>query len=225
MPTYWTTGAGNTATYVFTQDTTSNGNDLVWQTWISNSTTTSATATGFLGQSDLGGLLQNALQNAMPARLDEDQHAENLRQLKRFQDEDLARRVAMEAERAEDPLGLRRTKPERAKDAAKTKALELLCDHLDKAQIASLVRDNHFLVKGGATGKLYRVDVGYARNVRRIGIDGKAVTSYCAHPANGYEMPDCDSMLMQKLMLEISEDEFLKIANAHSATAEVLRAA
>jgi hypothetical protein len=42
----------------------------------------------------------------------------------------------------------------------------------------------------------------------------KPLSRYCIHPRDA--VPDEDTMLMQMLMLETNEQEFLRIANRHS---------
>ena len=48
---------------------------------------------------------------------------------------------------------------------------------------------------------------------RRTDDAGVEIRSFCIHPTE--RVPDADSMLAQKLMLETDHDRFLKTANAH----------
>jgi len=120
---------------------------------------------------------------------------------------------------------LRRTKEERTRDIARGKAMAILCEHLDRYQISCLVKHNYFTVRA-ESGKLYRIDLGHGRNVKLLGANGKTVAAvFCAHPRNAYEIPDCDSMLVQLLHLKYSEQRFLEIANRHTVDSEVIREA
>lgn len=205
MPSYpWVWSTAN-STSTGTSDTSAD----VWNAWNSNTWTASTANTITFYQ-------ERELTEEERAAQDARREAERQRLAER--------RAAAEAERAADPLALRRSKQERERDAARTKALTILCEHLTREQIAELVDRESFRVQS-PRGVLYRIDFGYARNVREIGEDGRVKASYCAHPSNAHEIPDCDTMLVQKLMLESHEDEFLRIANRHPASAEAMRAA
>jgi hypothetical protein len=62
------------------------------------------------------------------------------------------------------------------------------------------------------SGKKYRIEKGYAHNVKLVDETDKVLTTYCAHPAE--ILPDEDAMLAQKLALETDEAGFLGVANA-----------
>ncbi len=59
--------------------------------------------------------------------------------------------------------------------------------------------------------KVYRIRQGRSGNVDLLGADGKPIRRYCAHP--DLFVPDEDTMLAQKLMLETAEEQFLRTAN------------
>jgi hypothetical protein len=59
--------------------------------------------------------------------------------------------------------------------------------------------------------KVYRIEYGYAGNVKLLGNDGQPVKRYCIHA--DYRLPYEDQMLAQKMLLEANEPEFLRIAN------------
>lgn len=100
-------------------------------------------------------------------------------------------------------------------DAAK-RAHELLLSHLTPKQRETFERNRWFIVEGGKSKKKYRIrDAGHlVANIDVLDNDGMRVRGLCGHCA-GHDIPLYDSLLAQKLMLESSEDEFLKIANQH----------
>lgn len=80
------------------------------------------------------------------------------------------------------------------------------------AQKQTLDKDRCFYLTS-SSGKRYRIDRGRSQNVRLVEeTTGKVVRTYCAHPVEA--VPDPDTMLAQKLMLETDEAAFLRIANA-----------
>ena len=246
MPTYCMTGVPwvihddqSTVSFLTDNGTASGHNDYVWQIWTTTATTTNATGilmpSGAIGDalvqtwqplgigyeeepaSDVAARWQAAA--AARLQLQEDM-------LRRSQERELENAHTEALERNRDFL--RRDNHERARDIARGKAMAILCEHLDRAQIASLVKHDYFKVRS-QHGKLYEIELGHGRNVREIepgaGGRGWVTAVYCAHPRNAYEMPDCDSMLVQLLMLKYSEHAFLKIANRHHVGAEIVREA
>lgn len=57
----------------------------------------------------------------------------------------------------------------------------------------------------------YRIERGRSGNVKELDVDGQVVASYCIHPRE--RVPNADTMLAQKLILESDEAEFLRVAN------------
>jgi hypothetical protein len=99
-------------------------------------------------------------------------------------------------------------------DTAKARARRLLFSMLNADQQKELDEKNHFhLTVHSRDGsiKVYRIEHGYAGNVKLLGVDGQPVKRYCIHA--DYRLPYEDQMLAQKLMLETNEPEFLRIAN------------
>lgn len=45
--------------------------------------------------------------------------------------------------------------------------------------------------------------------------DGKKDHSLCAHPSSKFECPGADTAIAQRILLEVDEDAFLKLANRH----------
>ena len=106
----------------------------------------------------------------------------------------------------------RRWAAERAeKQTAKDRADELLDANLTDAQRSDLARDGFFFVDS-LKGNKYRIRRGRVANVDAMHKCGERVShKLCAHPQ--LYVPDGDTMLAQKLMLEHNEDEFLRLAN------------
>jgi hypothetical protein len=100
------------------------------------------------------------------------------------------------------------------KDAAKVRARNLLMQMLNADQKKELEEKNHFhLTVHDRSGsmRVYRIEYGYAGNVKLLGTDGQPVKRYCIHA--DYRLPYEDQMLAQKMLLEANEKEFLRIAN------------
>jgi hypothetical protein len=99
-------------------------------------------------------------------------------------------------------------------DAAKVRARNLLMQMLNADQKKELEEKNLFhLTVHSRDGsmKVYRIEYGYAGNVKLLGNDGQPVKRYCIHA--DYRLPYEDQMLAQKMLLEANEPEFLRIAN------------
>lgn len=94
--------------------------------------------------------------------------------------------------------------------AANMRAEGLLRQYLNAEQAAMFEKHQAFYVTS-QSGQLYRL-----RKKRQINIDhvdrktGKVLQTLCAHPLAS--VPDCDTLLSQKLMLELNEAEFVKLA-------------
>lgn len=95
----------------------------------------------------------------------------------------------------------------RAEEAQK-KAEVLLRSQLTEEQIAELNVSNRFHVTS-SRGRRYCINRGRAGNVSRMDDDGRFV--FCIHDYVG--LPESDTMLAQKLLLEADEERFLQIAN------------
>ena len=92
---------------------------------------------------------------------------------------------------------------------AKERAEELLRSCLTSQQREELEQKHHFHLFVG--NRKYRINRGRTRNIELVDEQGKVVKRLCAHPSE--MIPDADTMLAQKLMLETDEESFLKIAN------------
>jgi hypothetical protein len=106
---------------------------------------------------------------------------------------------------------------------AETRARELLLSKLSPEQRKTFEEHKWFIVKGGRSGLSYRIkDQGnVVANVDLLAPgadDHRASAAYrlCAHP-DPARYPLGDHLLSQKIMLELAEDEFLRVANRHAA--------
>lgn len=129
--------------------------------------------------------------------------------------QDWTRWVTVQEETAEQRAERRRFQAESeqrtrdymaARKAAAARAEKLLETCLTSGQRESL-RKNGWFVVYTKSGRGYQIRRGRARNV----IEVNTKRTYCCHPVDG--VPDADTMLAQKLMLETQEDEFLRLAN------------
>lgn len=98
------------------------------------------------------------------------------------------------------------------------KAEDLLCAWLTTAQRACLEKNGFFIVKGSATGALYRISKGVVFNVVLLhSATGLPAQKLCFAPVNiAYSG---DIMLAQKIMLETDELQAKRIANKQPAHA------
>lgn len=98
-----------------------------------------------------------------------------------------------------------------ARELASSKARSLLLENLDPDQRTSFERGSTFEVLSRDGKRIYQVRYGTAGNVFLMK-NGRPVKRFCIHPADS-NIPTEDVMLVQKLMIEGAEDEFVRIAN------------
>jgi len=127
--------------------------------------------------------------------------------------------AATEARRAQLAIEAAAAKAKQAerdafRAASKQRARNLLSNFLTPAQKAMLSTKNFFEVtvhgKDGVDRR-YRVEQGYAGNVKLLDAAGNPVKRFCIHGDS--RIPEEDNMLMQKMLLEANEEDFVKIAN------------
>jgi len=97
---------------------------------------------------------------------------------------------------------------------AEKRAEKLLQQSLNDRQREELSSKGFFTLRTVAENReerFYRIRRGRSRNIEQIDAGGRHLKTLCAHPAEN--VPDADTMLVQKLMLEAQEPEFLRIAN------------
>jgi hypothetical protein len=93
---------------------------------------------------------------------------------------------------------------------ANLEALRLLKDNLSPGQRHQLELFNYFDVVGGDTGAYYRVHFDRQMNVEQLETSGKSIAWFC-FIAEG-QLPVADTVLAQKMALELFETEALRVA-------------
>lgn len=96
-------------------------------------------------------------------------------------------------------------------EEANKKGIELLKSHLTPEQIKTYEEKNYFEVKGGSSGKTYRINHGRQMNIHELDAGGKPIQGWCFLPRGALVAGDV--MLAQKNALELYEDKALRIAN------------
>ncbi len=100
------------------------------------------------------------------------------------------------------------------KTLAERRAEKLLQETLSAKQREELASKGFFtletIAKSGER-RIYRIKRGRTANVEQVDEQGNRIKRLCAHPTA--IVPDADTMVAQKLMLESQEEEFLRIAN------------
>ena len=102
--------------------------------------------------------------------------------------------------------------PERQRSTERAQAVAkgLLLDCLDKEQAEEFQRRTYFHVMG-SKGTRFQVRRGRTGNVGCYKNGRLEPLKFCAHPTD--HVPDYDTMLAQKLMIETDEDAFRALAN------------
>ena len=172
-----------------------------WNYWNDNST---ATTTGITCTDDswyywTGSNVQE-VRYVQPKLTKEQIEAQALEAKKRA--EEMAERLKqIEATRKEK---------ERLEKEAEARALVTLKENLDQEQIENLEKGSFIMVSVNS-GNRYKINKGRVRNIEQVDAEGKRLRFLCVHPKDN--VPNYDTMLSQKLMLEHCEDEVRKIAN------------
>lgn len=188
----------DSAWYPWTRDTgigtstSTNTNNIIWTSWTDRST--SATVP-----------IYSTTFNARIVQAPWVQWIED--------DESRARRQAQESQYREERIVARQRQEQEALEA-NSRADRLLLTHLSGEQQRQLLNEEWFEVRG-ASGTKYRVHRGRTANVDVLNGSGKVVRSLCAHPRMA--CPNGDTMLAQKLLLEMDEASFLRTALVHNA--------
>lgn len=98
-----------------------------------------------------------------------------------------------------------------AKRVAAEKRAAVLLESVLSPQECKRLADSGYFVVRGRSGCRYRIRRGRAGNIDVVDKEGFITARLCAHPV--LCVPDSDTMLAQKLMLEHDEAAFLKVAN------------
>lgn len=106
---------------------------------------------------------------------------------------------------------VRRRQNAAKRQAADERAEKLLVSILSTSQREQYTAERRFTVHL-PNGNRYMVRKGRHGNIERIDEQGKRIENLCVHVAP-HEIPDCDNMAAQKLMLETNEPELRRIAN------------
>lgn len=104
------------------------------------------------------------------------------------------------------------------RQAAKDRARELLVEHLTPQQRETFDANGWFVVEGGRSKTQYRIRAveSMVANVDVLNKAGSRTHRLCAHVQIG-TVPLGDQLLAQKVMIELAEDDFLRVANRHAA--------
>lgn len=97
-----------------------------------------------------------------------------------------------------------------ARKEAERKAEKLLIEHLNNQQKKSYKKDKSFEMQS-QSGRRFILCSARVRNVEELDETGGKMASFCIHPTES--IPLADQLLMQKLMLENHEKDFMRIAN------------
>lgn len=121
----------------------------------------------------------------------------------------LAEVRARDAARREREAAVRAVAAE-ARGKADRRAKGLLVSFLSDAQRKTLEEHGYFdeHVPGHGT---FRIHKGWAGNVQRLDVQGKARETFCIHPVE--RISDYDNMLSQRLLLRTDPDKFMRTAN------------
>jgi hypothetical protein len=117
-------------------------------------------------------------------------------------------REAHEAQEQQWQERQRRQQQETAEAEAKAERLLLSC--LTPEQRETYQRRSCFYLYT-REGRKYRIDKGWAGNVKLVDETDQVLSSFCIHPS--ITVPYADNMLGQKLMLEADEKTFMRVAN------------
>lgn len=134
----------------------------------------------------------------------------------------LARQMAQRAQemaerqRATEEIRHRVREADERRAAAQGRANEFLLEHLSPEQRRTFKKNKWFIVEGGISKTQYRIRCdNVMANIDVLDADRARTHRLCGH-AN-HDIPLGDQLLAQKMMLQFSEDEFLRLANRHQA--------
>lgn len=198
--------------------TTTGTSGTIEPLWIGGSTTSStATTVWYADWRYVSTAVEDHLDQT-PSLLDrwpsEPEHQEDELRFRQAVRRGVARRAQAENARIEAERAHFKQEEERSA-AARARALALLRSHLTPAQRQTFATNKWFVVEGGRSKAKYRIrSHACAGNIEIL--DGERVTHrLCGHCDSS--IPLGDQLLAQKLMLELDEDEFLKLANRRAA--------
>lgn len=132
------------------------------------------------------------------------------------QEAERLRRVIVERERIAAEQRQRATEATARRNAAHTRAKELLFEHLTPKQRETFDKNGWFVVEGGRSKQTYRINIHSSSGNIEIMQGRRATHRLCCHCSDRL-IPLHDQLLAQKLMLEFAEDDFLRLANRTAA--------
>lgn len=109
-----------------------------------------------------------------------------------------------------------RAEQEEKRGVASKRARELLIGTLSPEQRETFTKNGWFVVEGGKSKKKYRIQGrGYQGNIDVLDARNNVQYRLCVHCS--HDLPLEDHLLSQKTMLELAEDDIIKLANRHAA--------
>lgn len=103
-----------------------------------------------------------------------------------------------------------------AAQTARERALGLLLGKLTPEQRRTFDVNGWFIVEGSRTKTKYRIrKSGYQGNIDVLDVNNRVTYRLCVHCA--HDIPLEDHLLSQKIMLELAEDDIVRLANRHVA--------
>ena len=194
----WVTASTDATTVTRTMSTTED----VWYTWADTSTTTTVTNdTWVTWTTDSTGEVRDVRRHVgAPQR--------SYQPPQRTPEQIRAQEARLERARIDREVAARK------RQEAITRADELLMGSLSQEQKVDMERDGFFFVDSKRPGRRYRLRNGRSGNVD-VMENNTVLHRLCAHPA--MQVPDGDTRLAQKLMLEHQEEAFLGRANRFPA--------
>jgi hypothetical protein len=197
-----------------------------WANWTSGTSGTSGTATS------LSAITSNMFFYPIPSDVNEWGGAEVLQPPMHFQTADLTeeqvvdqtkdwnvqreaivqRREASRRQEEERQATLAALEAEEKKKRveAEDRAMKLLLSNLTVSQLKNF-NGNKCIAIDGKSGDRYRIKFGRSGNIDAFNKNGKFKYRLCVHPT--MQVPDADTVLAQKLMLETDEEMLLRLAN------------
>lgn len=191
---------------------TSIGSSTTWDIWVKDQTSSYTTSinihTNWItsGQTFNGNVIVSPSDSLYPSDASIEERIQRIRQAAEQQ------RIAENERRiaARERSARLAAEMQQANDKAKI----ILVETLNNNQRRDFERHGHFFVKS-PSGRLYRIREGRSINIDLMQGESrtKVQQRLCAHP--DINCPNPDTMLVQKVMLENMEAEFLRIANQY----------
>lgn len=219
-----TGSAGGLAGWTTTSSTTSSYNNPFYGACGGTATTTSTTEVVWVNTTVCSNLAQAQLsaeyQRMMNRHISEEEDRANELYDRRVREEMFRQQQAATARQAfERGQATRQTEVEefvQKQKSARERARELLLSKLSAEQREAFTKNGWFVVEGGKSKRKYRIRSNhYQGNIDVLDVANKVIYRLCVHCA--LDIPLEDHLLAQKIMLELAEDDIIKLANRHAA--------